>query len=237
MQRIHHATVKKAEKHGIILSNEGNYFMANWPKLNRQIKCTSPKFALEAMILQQRFGEEYPKIYVNCDEKEVGVAHINDDQTLVLYQTSWDDYNIDDVFTLALEEAEALEIDLSHDDDEETTSTVVPQKYKQEYKKRGNPDNCSDWLAQLLQDYTGTRNEKGKRVTDIDAMQNIAQINGIDRDWPHLNNGQRAMNWRNMLRKRVFEAQAVVLPDGEESAPQEWLDAMAKRFKTVAKKK
>jgi hypothetical protein len=237
MQRIHHATVKKAEKHGIILSNEGEQFKAHWPQLNKVIVASTAGHALSAMILAKRFGEEYPQVIVDCNENMIGVAFVADGEPVSLYQSSWDEYNEDDAFTLALEEASDLELDLSHDDDEETISTVVPQKYKQEYKKRGNPDNCSDWLAQLLQDYTGTRNEKGKRVTDISAMQNIAQLNGIDRDWPHLNNGQRAMNWRNMLRKRVFEAQAITLPDGEASAPQEWLDAMAKRFKTVAKKK
>lgn len=234
---IHHATLKKAEKFGIILTEQGEQVQANWPKLNRQITSDSAKHSLEAMLLQQRFGEEYPLIYVDCNSETIGVAHIKDDKATTLYTSPWDDHHIDDAFTLALEEAAELDIDLSHEDDEETTHTVVPRKYKERYKERGNPDHCSDWLADLLTDYTGTKNEKGKRVTDIDAMQNIAQINGIDRDWPNLNNGQRAMNWRNMLRKRVFDAQVLVLPDEEAVPPQEWLDAMAKRFKSVAKKK
>lgn len=237
--RIHHATTTKAAKFGVILTESGeDAYNASWPKLARSITCGSAKLALEAMLLEQRFGEEYPKLRVLCTTDQIWVFHTEAEGDDALVGSTWDDYNQDDMFVEALEAVEDLGLVEDEDDEEEVVSTVVPALYKRLYRERGNPDNCSDWLADVLQDHTGTTNEKGKRVTDIDAMQAIANANGIDRDWPHLNNGQRAMNWRNMLRKRVCEANVLHL-GGDESLvpPADWVATVSKRYKQVAKKK
>jgi hypothetical protein len=59
-----------------------------------------------------------------------------------------------------------------------------------------------------------TNRPKGgtRRNTNLDLLRMVAAANGIDKDWPNLNPGQRAMNTRNMLRAKVRKTGQLIIP-------------------------
>jgi len=111
--------------------------------------------------------------------------------------------------------------------------SVVGEKYRAKYAEAGHPTHCGDWLAELLNNLCLT-----KKDTDLGRFEAICAANGVDtskykRDgvgWQ----GRIRMTGRNLLAKKVYLADGVVLTpiEGAEpqyKAPAEWM-AM-QRFK------
>ncbi len=107
---------------------------------------------------------------------------------------------------------------------------VVPAKYKQEYKQRGNARNCGDWLAQQLAGKFDTA-EGGK--FDEPAFTQCLVDNGVSLTgrWAELPEsgqagwvGRYRMNGRQQLEMRICESGYLLLPEGKVKVPREYLD-------------
>lgn len=137
---------------------------------------------------------------------------------------------------IAEADAEAL------DEEDEKSGSVVPDKYKEQYKEAGHPNTCGDWLANELKDRTTGSNGK----LDVDAVDEIARLNGISlaklnttsNGWQ----GRYRMTARNMLVKVVAKQGFLTVPSeegdhGEVKAPAEWVSSNAPKLKEAGDKK
>lgn len=115
--------------------------------------------------------------------------------------------------------------------------SVVGEKYRAKYAEMGHPTHCGDWLAETMNEIC--LNKKG---TNLELFEAICAMNKVDTSkykregvgWQ----GRIRMTGRNLLAKRVYEADGVlILPetirDGKAIAPAEWM--AAQRFKRAEK--
>lgn len=104
--------------------------------------------------------------------------------------------------------------------EEEEPGSIVPASYKREYKARGDETRCSDWLCEVIDPLVTlpmmskgrVQKEISRRTVNLEALRILCKANGVDKDWPSLNNGQRSMNMRNMLRSKVVTEGKIILP-------------------------
>lgn len=94
--------------------------------------------------------------------------------------------------------------------DEGAVKTIVPHKYRNEYKARGDARSCGDWLALTLRDLLNGGSKKAP--VDLVKTYALARANGCDKEWPHLNNGQQRMNAGNAIRRAVKAQGFLVVP-------------------------
>lgn len=112
---------------------------------------------------------------------------------------------------------------------EDKPTSVVADKYRAMYAEAGHPDNCGDWLAQLMDELCV--NDAG---TNMELFESICALNGIDlskynresRGWQ----GRLRMTGRNLLARKVFLVEHLLLPEtltpnegGVVPAPADWL--------------
>ena len=119
----------------------------------------------------------------------------------------------------------------------DTGGSVVKSEYRARYAERGHPAHCGDWLAETLNGLI-----LGKTHTDLEKFEELCALNGVDTSkykregtgWQ----GRIRMTGRNLLAKRVFEADGVLLlppsvrpePGVEQlQAPADWM--AAQRYK------
>lgn len=200
---IHHATLKKAEKLGIILTEKNGVVEAHWPKGNRRISASDAKVALNMGLLLARFGLEYPGVKVTgIDMYEIQVGEHN-----VMEGIDGSD-PIDDIFSDALEAIEELGLLEEAEGGPEPEWDVVPAHYKKMYAERGNRDHCGDWLAKFLEGKF--RDTDGK--FDPESYETFLADNGVDLDgkWVGLKTsdtrgsiGRYRMNGRQRLEKVI----------------------------------
>lgn len=207
---IHHATMKKAEKNSIVLTEVDGEVEAWFPPTNKRVRHEEAKTALNLGLLYKRFGSEYRRVLLQPSEIEEGLwAVCTLDGEEVIHFDPNDD--VDTVFADALEDAASKELSF----EDERDYVVVPIRYKQLYKERGNPNHCGDWLsiwmdgrfAKLVNEGEGT-----KTVFDAVAFEMFLRENGVDMDgkWASLpTSGQKGwegryrMNGRQRLEKRM----------------------------------
>lgn len=124
--------------------------------------------------------------------------------------------DLDTVLAEALDMAqEALdaageETDLDDDSEEGAVKTIVPHKYRNEYKARGDARCCGDWLALVLRDLLNGGSKKNP--VDLEKTYALARANGCDKEWPTLNPGQQRMNAGNAIRRFVKANGFLVVP-------------------------
>ena len=99
---------------------------------------------------------------------------------------------------------------LDDDAEGEVIKTIVPHKYRNEYKARGDARSCGDWLALTLRDLLNGGSKKAP--VDLVKTYALARANGCDREWPHLNPGQQRMNAGNAIRRAVKAQGFLVVP-------------------------
>jgi hypothetical protein len=99
---------------------------------------------------------------------------------------------------------------LDDDSDEPAVRTIVPHKYRNEYKARGDARSCGDWLALTMRDLLNGGSKKAP--VDLDRTYALARANGCDKEWPHLNPGQQRMNAGNAIRRQVKAVGYLVVP-------------------------
>lgn len=123
------------------------------------------------------------------------------------------------------------------EEEDEDRGSVVPAEYKRRYAEAGHATHCGDWLAEVLNLFCRvTDAETGKEITDLDALETIANANDVSparygklgiatNGWQ----GRWRMTVRNMLTPRVASKGFILIPDGvgdegdqEIEAPAEW---------------
>ena len=159
------------------------------------------------------------------DEPEEGEE---DDTGKMSRYTLWDE-----AWEASADEADAAEAE----DDKDVGGSVVKSEYRIRYAEAGHPNHCGDWLAETLNSLI-----LGKTQTDLEKFEELCALNGVDTTkykregtgWQ----GRIRMTGRNLLAKRVFEADGVLLlppsvrpePSVEQLvAPGDWMSAQ--RFK------
>jgi hypothetical protein len=240
---IHHATQKKAEINGIILKQiTPNRVEAQWPERNVRIGQEDAKDALQDMIRIRTAMKSYPELQVKQDDDGTYVVTLrgkkkpvySDKDVQEAIGTMLDEINDTDVEVKEVkgDEPEGEEEDAESEeiDEDEARGSIVKAKYRDEYKARGNPNHCSDWLALTLAEFvtievpgvertvTGkdgeTRTVKGRprKTGSVEKTYAVAKANGVDKTWGHLSNGQQCMNARNMLRAKVIDTGELRIP-------------------------
>jgi len=94
--------------------------------------------------------------------------------------------------------------------DEEVVKTIVPHKYRNEYKARGDARSCGDWLALTMRDLLNGGSKKSP--VDLEKTYALARANGCDKEWAHLNPGQQRMNAGNAIRRAVKANGFLIVP-------------------------
>jgi len=197
---IHHAVQKKATTLGFTLIEVDGAVKAESDRVT--VFADTAKEALNLVQQAHAFIAEYPWFILELDADEyvvfVGEDEISRSQDLA------------EAIATALEEQPEAPEDFDAPADE-LPGTIVPEKYKNEYKARGDATRCGDWLCENLDPYVTNTTGK-RRNTNLTLLKEVALANGIDRDWPNLNNGQQAMNTRNMIRSKVKKTGQLVIP-------------------------
>ena len=211
---MHHTTRKKAHDAGLEVTEtqqaDGSYL---YQVTDQRIDFVSddPKAIVAAAILFNQISppKEYPFVSAVFDEEEYSVSMEHPEEDVLGYTAD----NIEDAWVGFTEEyADQINEAADEVEDEDEGGSIVPQKYRDEYKARGDATRCGDVFCEYIDPLTRFPNEKGKMVADLEATRAVALANGIEKDWPNLNKGQRCMNWRNMIRAKVKKTGQLVLP-------------------------
>ena len=250
---IHHATVKRAEKAGIVLTelearaDGATMIRAFWPKRAVATEHASPKAALDVAILKQRLHGEYSNVRVDLGAKDDQAGTIAIDPEgegeFQLIEFNPMNFDIDDVFTRTLEEMVEQGIDfVEADSEDEDRGNIVPRKYREKYAAQGHPNTCGDWLANVLNDRCLVLDEKGKPIFDIDAFDAIFDANKGDRSgkWNNAKvkqsngwQGRYRMSGRIALAKTVAINKVIKLPgEKDQVPPADWVAAHTPKPKT-----
>ena len=213
---IHHATLKSAATKGVTLEETPTGVVAFWPARNQRIEASTAKEALERMTARQ--SELW------AEEVE---AH------------GFDDEEADEQFPAFLRgEIEAPEGEGDEDgdgtdgDEVEAPRSVVPEKYRELYRQRGNPRHCGDDLAIVLAELTLVDPASKSSEVDVEKLDALAIANDVDLSryrrfgvgWQ----GRLRMTFRVMLAnalKQAFRAGGsckIVVPGGSDVDMTDW---------------
>lgn len=260
MSKIHHRTATKAANKGIMLEEapEGSDFLyrAFWeadrknealPRnpdntmfqtiefwSNDASELVDAAAWAKMMVVENpglSFDQDGDTITISFGTREIGSV---DSLTDLVSTTS------DVLEEMTDEEREAAMTAAEDDEEEERSGSVVPDKYKRLYAEAGHAGNCGDWLALTLEPLVTS-----KAGFDVDAMDEIARLNGIDtaklnrssRGWQ----GRYRMTTRNMLVKAICSHGFLSVPPFEEGdsikAPSEWLAVNTPKPKEAGSKR
>lgn len=231
---IHHATRAKAEKLGIKLeeidTDRGSRVRAFDD--NDDYNASKATAAVAAVQLARTFAGDYPALkLVQYDDKFV-VYH--GDADVVTRDGAAP--NLADVIDACQDEG--LDPEEGFQEDDGTSGgNVVPAHYREEYKARGNPNHCGDWLANQLSgrfDTTIADGERAKKGFDTDAftaflVENEVPMEGKWADLP--NSGQQGwvgryrMNGRQKLETTVLQRGTLIVDGKPVQADRDWLEA------------
>ncbi len=210
---IHHATIKRATNEGIILTETDDGVQAHHANTNRRITHPDAKVALKLCQLEVRFGHEYDVgVDVNLNHTEARTHPRNSDEDVTLAYFDPADFDIEQVFVESLETASDKDVPIETEDTG-PSGNVVPEKYKTEYKARGNAAHCGDWLAIWLDGKFEIRDPAEKKpIFDADGFTEFLVANDVDMTGKWINlptSGQKGwagryrMNGRQKLEKVV----------------------------------
>jgi hypothetical protein len=253
MIKIHHRTATKAANKGILLEEapEGSDFSyrAFWneknldpSKMGAMIEFWSNDASelCDAAIWARMMVVEYPGLSFEQEGRAISISFGSRNLGTVELLADLAQATNEALDELTDEErAEALEA-IEEDEEEKSSGSVVPDKYKRLYAEAGHAGNCGDWLALTLEPLVTT-----KAGFDVDAMDEIARLNGVDtsalnrtsRGWQ----GRYRMTTRNMLVKAIAKQGFLSVPpfEGGDSikAPSEWLAVNTPKPKEAGSKR
>lgn len=226
---IHHATIAKAAKFGIILkevdTDQGLRSQAHWAEGNARYTDTDPKRALAAAMTQKVFKAEYPALSIDQDGHGYEVSITDAEGTPHNLFDGEEVPELADVLAMADE----LGFDPELGFEEERSGVVVPEAYKAAYAERGNRNHCGDWLAQQLEGKF--ENSEGK--FDEPSFTACMAANGVEMTgkWTQLpESGQRGwagryrMNGRQKLQKVLARTGKLEINGVNVKIPQEVLE-------------
>lgn len=274
MTSIHHAVVRSAASKGVVLTQDEDHVTAHMPEPNRRVTLEveydteqptqtdvtdRARDAWDILTNLMAFEAEHPGIRIEQEDGDfVGYAAL-DGKIRLTGDGEKDEIARDPEFEDLIEtlnehlaEQDADEGGEDAEDDDESTGSVVPTKYKAEYAARGNPNHCGDWLAETLASLCRVLDEHGKEVTDIDRLETIANANDVaparygklglaTNGWQ----GRFRMTIRNMMVPRIAAKGFLFIPEGcsktgEEQtlmAPKAWALAHSPKPKVKASPK
>lgn len=237
---IHHATIKRAAKLGFVLTevdtNGETVARAHWVELNREFFHIDPKVALEAASLCKMLRTEYPRLDLKQNVNRRFSVITSNGRTVIPHTITLPD------LTTILERCQQMQIDLEEDEDGATE--VVASHYKEQYKERGNPNHCGDWIALQLDGRFVVQTDEGERF-DVDKFTETLVLNGVDMTgkWAGLpESGQKGwigryrMNGRQKLEVRVAITGTLRIGNDIYDVPDEVLEQLhEKHAKAVAR--
>ena len=250
---VHNAIVKKAQKFGIIMEDLGNEedrnerFKAIWPEYNQVLFGPEAKYLLDDMIAVREMRKHWASFDVKIQDDNTVVIKVRGtnievsgmranaafDVAKKAWQEARSELDIDDE-----EEDNEIEaeIDAAHaEDEEERVGSVVSEKYRARYAEAGHPNNCGDWLREVLDNLC-----KNKAGTNIELFTEICAANGVDATQRKLekpsDRGRYVMSGRNELSRVVWAAKELKMPESINGGasfipPAEWLADVQARFK------
>ena len=253
---VHHSIIKKAAAKGVILAQDAaDQIEAHLTEANIRVTfgIEDPEDAtginelannaLAAVLEMRDYMAEHSDTSLNFEDGDFVAYSLN--KKGKRGEEIARDPVLEDLFeTLAETAAEGSSE--GEEDEPEDRGSVVPERYKKEYAARGDATNCGDWLALLLNSYCHVTDETGKKVTDIDRLETIANANDISparygklgvetNGW----SGRYRMTVRNMMVPRVCAKGFLFIPDGvaqgdqEVAAPAEWIAIHSAKPKPV----
>lgn len=251
---IHHAVIKRAEKAGVVLTEEGkDSYKAHWTKMNKVLYGESAKHLLDDIITYQTVLQDWPSMKITIDEDQRDVTIFVRELDLEFKGRATDTFNkakkawMDARSELDIEDEEADEEQQRENEEakaeeleEETpdgVGSVVKQKYRARYKESGRFGvGSGDWLDTVL-----TNLCSNKEGINIDTFELICKVNGVDTSkYKHEGHGWQGrlrMTGRNLLAKQVYFSRELMVPihmgvgvpvEGTDlamiKAPTDWLD-------------
>ena len=240
---IHHTHMKQAEKMGIILSETDDGVMAINHQYGVRVTAFNAKTALQdadAEIKrrqQAEYDEDAPaedpedaQPEVQRSEKGVPLDGATAfAEGLAAADNPYDSETEDDAEYQRFEQW-AADFDEASEGagEEEKGGSVVKEEYRARYAEAGHPSTCGDDLATILDNLCQTKSNG----TDLERFEAICEANGISlakynrtsQGWQ----GRLRMTGRNMLARKVWENDGVLLTPVEGAEPQykmsdEWM--------------
>ncbi len=257
---IHHKISSRAKASGIEfeeinLNGEPIGVTAIHDDSGCQISHADPKHALAMCLTLKMISIEYPAVLVSQDKLADGltgiaytfIAQANVGGKLKTIHT-FEARNAEDLKDAcydAIHNAQEAGVETETDEDEEEkpTSSVVPVRYRELYRRVSDGTNCGDWLATTLNE--SCKDGIGKRAPfKIDVFHHILMLNGVNLTGAWVTNrnngwqGRYRMTGRNMLTKIVAGTGILLVghpetPDDvkELTAPQAWIERNARTTK------
>lgn len=212
---IHHATIAKAAKIGVILSQvpDSDRIMAHWTERNRRAYAANSAGApalVDDIAKLRMLVLEYPHLKVEQPNLKQG----DYSWTISLRgDVIGEDERLADAWDAALDVLEGSEDDTDDfvadedrgdSDEDDKGKSVVKRKYKTAYKPF--KQTCGDELSQLITRHLRTLKDPdtGRMRIDPDKLRKFAKANGVwDDKYAKLNVGMRRMTIGVRLRGRV----------------------------------
>lgn len=234
---IHHMHKKQAEKRGFLLEERGDRIRAFWPAHAVEVFADTSAAARDQMIIiQDNFDGEFEQPVNNAavpngpppTHSEAGVPLNGADAHKAGFTAADCPYTSeteDDDEYAEFERWNAEFDDAADEATEEETHSVVDEKYRAIYAERGHPTHCGDDLATLLNNLCLTE----KSGTDLERFEAICEANGVSlAKYNRTSNGWQGrlrMTGRNLLARKVWENDGVVLTPVEGADPQYQMSA------------
>ena len=247
MARLHHATAKRAEDHGVTMARNDDDTAWAASKADAIWHDEDPKIALDAAIFHGILSAEYPALTLQQLDgwQVVGTDEEGEAKRVYHDATPPKPTDLADI----LEAADAMGIDPTEgyeEDDEREGGSVVAPHYKRQYAEDGHPNNNGDWLNGIFADLKLVIAEGKKTRTDVQGFNTLFAENGIiseDHKFggafhgtaPRTNGweGRFRMSGGNMLRRIISDA-GVLIAFGEKI---EVPEAFAAKHRTKVKAK
>lgn len=245
---IHHATLKKAQKHDIEIvesfDDDGSPLIeVSWGEKGSKRTFVYPwpaKLALETMLTFRSIALEYPQVEVRAAKEDGSRWAVSCGGETIKAPTlaeAWKKALADSDFCDAVREAEK---EAEAEEEERVVSSIsVLRRYREVYAERGNPNHCGDWIAlQLEGQFVTSDPETGRPVFDHEAFAAMLIENGVDMSgkWADLPNsgtrgwqGRYRMNGRQKLEVVVAKRGTLLLNGEELVVPKDVLAELRKR--------
>lgn len=235
---IHHTLIKKAERMGVILSEQGNSVGFQIPQFNITGNASSAKLALQMADekIKARRQAEYeeaqsptpfdaPSADVGSSETPTTPSGANTSLIERINGVAIDGAVAYSEGTSAADCPYSSENEDAYDDfirwneewdaaaDAETEDkgggSVVSDKFRAKYAEMGHPTHCGDQLAEVLNELV-----LNKGGTNIELFEEICNLNGVSlAKYKHEGKGWEGrlrMTGRNLLAKKVYLNEGVL---------------------------
>lgn len=229
---IHHATIARAEKDGIVLTEtgKGDEIQAHWSLRNRRAWAPNTSYApglVNDFKTVRMIVLEYPQLTVKQDRKDyVWTISMRRDvlatASVGKLDEAWDEaFDIlsgDDGEPDEGAEAEAWEKEQRNerrknamadtqeeedsDEDDDSGKSIIKRRYKTLYRPHHMTNG--DEIAEQLSKVLKVKGDDGRMRIDPDKLETFARNNGLwDERYAMLNMGQRRMDVGNKLRAKL----------------------------------